>query len=72
MAKKPHELLMPIDRKDIPEDLAAELQCDLERDFERNAWAYVDDGRYHTWRSRQQRRHREMIEAKRKQVEDAK
>lgn len=60
--------MMPIDRTDIPQDLAVELQVDLERDFERNGWAYDGDWRYDAWRWRRQQAARVAA----KQAADAK
>ncbi len=65
-------LVMPIDRTDIPQDLAVELQMDLEQDFERNPCWYVDDWRYAAWKNQQRQRQRELLEIKRQQVADAK
>lgn len=72
MAIDQSRFLMPIDRTDIPEDLAVELQIKFEKECERMPWSFVDDPRYNIWVERQRQRRRAIAELARQQASDAK
>lgn len=72
MALDQSKYLMPIERTDIPEDLAVELQIKFEKECSSMSWAFVDDPRYGRWVRQQQDRQRAIAEQRRQQASDAK